>query len=257
MKAILFDLDETLILDEPVTERAFMAAAELAVQRYPLDPHGLIAVARDTAQKLWRQGPAFGYCDRIGHSAFEGLWATYSQSQPDLQTLAHWVPTFKAEVWRTALATQGILDEDLVQALIELWTAKRQSYPWYPETEALLQALQGRYVLGIVTNGVPDLQRQKLLGSSLQERFGAIAVSGEVNIGKPHRGICDWICQKLAVEPQDCVMVGDNAERDVAGGYIAGMKTVWVDRGYKPKGQHQAHLELSNMLDMLPWLERQ
>ena len=31
-------------------------------------------------------------------------------------------------------------------------------------------------------------------------------------------------------------MVGDNPERDVQGGINAGMKTCWVDRGFRARG---------------------
>ena len=78
MRAILFDLDETLILDEPVSQQAFAAAASLAA---PLiaDPAVVAAEAGAVARRLWAEGPAYAYCQRIGHSSWEGLWARYDR----------------------------------------------------------------------------------------------------------------------------------------------------------------------------------
>ncbi len=256
IQAVLFDLDETLILDHPVSLHALRSCAFYAASWYSLDIPRLIQMAETTAARLWRSSPVFEYTQRIGHSAGEGLWARYEvQTHPALKTLHDWAPDFRVAVWRESLEEQGVHDDALCEALAHRYLSERRLYPRYPEIDPLLKALSG-YKLGIVTNGVPDLQREKLQGSMLQDRFQAIAVSGELDIGKPQRGIFDHICQELGVEPSACVMVGDNPERDVAGAASAGMKSVWVERGFKPKDlQYPADLEVSNLLEMLPWLE--
>lgn len=256
IQAILFDLDETLILDHPVSQHTLRSCALYAASWYSLDIPGLIQTAEQTAVRLWSNAPVFEYANRIGHSAGEGLWARYEvQTYPALKTLYEWAPAFRLAVWDESLADQGIHDETLCEALAHRYFSERRLYPRYPEIDELLKALSG-YKLGIVTNGVPDLQRDKLEGSGLEDRFQAIAVSGELDIGKPQRGIFDQICQVLEVEPSACVMVGDNPERDLAGAAAAGMKSVWVERGFKGKDpRHPADLEVTSLLQMLPWLE--
>ncbi len=256
IQAILFDLDETLILDHPVSLHTLRGCALYAASRYSLDIPRLIKAAEQTAVRLWKNAPVFEYTNRIGHSAGEGLWARYEvQTHPALKTLYEWAPAFRVAVWNQALADQGIHDDVLCEALAHRFFSERRLYPRYAEIDELLKALSG-YKLGIVTNGVPDLQRDKLEGFGLKDRFQAIAVSGELDIGKPQRGIFDHICKALDVEPSACVMVGDNPERDVAGAAGAGMKSVWVERGFKAKDpNHPADLEVSSLLQMLPWLE--
>jgi putative hydrolase of the HAD superfamily len=206
--------------------------------------------------RLWKSSPVFDYTQRIGHSAGEGLWARYEvQTHPALKTLHEWAPAFRVAVWSEALADQGIHDEALSEALAYRYLSERRLYPRYPEIDPLLKALSS-YKLGIVTNGVPDLQREKLEGSLLQDNFEAVAVSGELDIGKPEGGIFEHICGELDVEPARCVMVGDNPERDIVGAAKAGMRSVWVERGFRPKDpQHPADLEVTNLLEMLPWLK--
>ena len=256
IQAILFDLDETLILDHPVSLHTLRSCAFYAASWYSLDIPRLVQTAEQTAVRLWKKSPVFDYSNRIGHSAGEGLWARYEvQTHPALQTLHEWAPAYRVAVWKESLADQGIHDDALSEALAHRYFSERRLYPRYPEVDELLRALAG-YRLGIVTNGVPDLQRDKLEGFGLADRFQAIAVSGELDIGKPDRGIFAHICKELNVEPSACVMVGDNPERDVAGAANVGMKSVWVERGFKAKDpQHPADLEVSNLLQMLPWLE--
>ncbi|GIW24367.1 HAD family hydrolase [Meiothermus sp.] len=256
IRAVLFDLDETLILDHPVSLHALRSCAFYAASWYSLDIPRLIQAAEENAVRLWRASPVFDYTQRIGHSAGEGLWARYEvQTHPALKILHDWAPAFRVAVWRESLDEQGVHDDALCEALAHRYLSERRLYPRYPEIDRLLKALSG-YRLGIVTNGVPDLQREKLEGCLLQDRFDAVAVSGELDIGKPEPGIFEQICKELGVEPSECVMVGDNPERDVAGAAGVGMKSVWVERGFKPKDpRYKADLEVSNLLEMLPWLE--
>jgi putative hydrolase of the HAD superfamily len=257
IKAILFDLDETIILDDPVLEEAFRAAAELAA---PLgaDTGRLARRAREIARRLWAEGPYAAYCDRIGHSAGEGLWARYtSGDHPAIAGLREWAPGYRLAAWREALAEQHLRDEALLPAMVERFQQARRRYPRFPEIDPLLAALKGRgYLLGIVTNGVPDLQREKIAGCGVAHLFDASVASGEIDCGKPDPGIFRHICRELQVEPGECVMVGDNPERDVAGAIASGMRSVWVQRhGRAPDPRYPADLACTDLSAMLPWLD--
>lgn len=256
VRAVLFDLDETLILDEPVTREALAAAAALAGSR--ADPERLAARAWAEARRRWAEGPYAAYCRRIGHSAAEGLWARYDRGDhPAIQGLRQWAPDYRVAVWREALAEQGVRDDALAEAMAERFAAARRRYLRYPEVDPLLAALRERgYLLGIVTNGVPDLQREKLAGSGLEREVDAVVISGEVDCGKPDPGIFRHICRSLGVAPHEAVMVGDNPGRDVAGGRAAGLLTVWVQRGGRERDErHPADLACTDLSALLPWLE--
>lgn len=259
IRAILFDLDETIILDEPVSREAYLAAARLAA---PLgaDVERLSDRAHQAARRLWAEGPHHAYCDRIGHSAGEGLWARYDRGEhPAIAGLRAWAPDYRVAVWREALQEQGIASDQLPPAMVERFFEARRRYPRFPEIDSLLAALRARgYRLGIVTNGVPDLQREKLAGCGVAHLFEASIVSGEIDCGKPDPGIFRHICRELGVGPTECVMVGDNPARDVAGAMAAGMKSVWVSRHGRERDSHYpADLACSDLSAMLPWLEQQ
>ncbi len=253
IQAVLFDLDETLILDEAVSRHAFLITA-LSVTPDRHKAQHLAEAAEQHAKRSWAGLPADGleYATRIGHSALEGLWATYDPSIPAENVLQNAIEAYQLQTWQAALE-QCELEGD-PRALQELWQHLRARYPLYPDADELLVRLRSRYKLGIVTNGVAGLQRRKLDGSGLLHWFDAVAISGEVGIGKPERGIFERIAAELGVPFETCVMVGDNAERDVQGGINAGMRTVWVDRRFKPRGP-SATLEVQELLEIWPWLE--
>lgn len=257
MKAILFDLDETLILDEPVSHEAFRAAASLAEG---LNRTALAEAAGRIARKLWQAGPAYEYCLRIGHSAWEGLWAEYDRGDhPMITTLREWAPGYQIAVWEQALAEVGHSGTALPAAMAARFKEARRSYPLYPEIPELLSSLKAQgYKLGIVTNGVPDLQRRKLEGSGLLPLFDAAVASGEIDCGKPDPGIFQHICAELKLQPTDCVMVGDNPERDVAGAMAAGIASVWVSRNGRPRDERfPGDLACTDLSAILPWIARQ
>ncbi len=256
MKAILFDLDETIILDEMITAEAYLAAAHLAAPA-GANPVRLAHNAREIARRRWAAGRYWDYCDRIGHSAAEGMWARY-ETGPNaaIVGLREWAPSFRLDTWREALAEQSISDDALAAEQVQRFNQARRRYPRYPEIDALLGALKAQgYLLGIVTNGVPDLQREKLAGCGVAHLFDAAVVSGEVDCGKPDAGIFRHICGVLGVEPPECVMVGDNPGRDVAGAINAGMRSVWVQRNGRARDpRYPATLECTDLSAMLPWL---
>jgi HAD superfamily hydrolase (TIGR01549 family) len=259
LEAILFDLDDTLIVDDAVSAEAYLAAAQLAVP-VGADPYDLAQAAKENAVRLWQEGPHYAYCKRIGHSATEGLWARYDTgAHPTIGALRQWVPRYQEQVWREALEARSIWEPGLPARLAARFAEARRRYPHYPEVPGLLNALLEKgYKLGIITNGVPDLQREKLAGFELAHRFDFSVVSGEIDCGKPDPGIFHYAAMQMGVDVKDCVMVGDNPARDVAGAMACGMKSVFVSRnGRERDEQFPGDLACTDLSAILPWLEAQ
>lgn len=93
-----------------------------------------------------------------------------------------------------------------------------------------LTTLQKTYQLALVTNGAPDLQREKIQGARLGQYFDEILISGEVGIGKPDFRIFKLALDTLAASPSEVVMVRDSLVRDILGAQRAGIKGIWLNR---------------------------
>ncbi len=91
-RAILFDLDDTLIEDAAANAAAFRDACVLARDKHGLDPTALATAVGRVAGQLWRAAPTIGYCRAIGISSTAGLRAAFTGDDPPLARLRDWAP---------------------------------------------------------------------------------------------------------------------------------------------------------------------
>ncbi len=232
MRALIFDLDDTLLVQDRSDDEARVAACLVASARHGLDPAALAAGAHERARRLWLESPAVDFCHSVGISSTEGLWAGFAGADPHLQALRAWAPTYRRETWRSALEAFDVDDDDLAATMAEVFmTERRARQVVFPEAEAVLRDLKRDHRVGLLTNGAPDLQREKLAGSGLGKYFDAVIVSGDLGYGKPDPRVFMHLLGLLKTPPSDAVMVGDNPSRDIAGARAAGVYAVWIDRG--------------------------
>ena len=96
--------------------------------------------------------------------------------------------------------------------------------------EALLAAIRPRVRLGIVTNGLAEVQRPRLARSAIGPLFDTVVVSEEIGVAKPDARIFEHALRQLQHHDRDTVlMVGDSLESDIQGGLNAGLRTCWFN----------------------------
>jgi putative hydrolase of the HAD superfamily len=229
--AILFDLDNTLLLEDDATEEALRRTSELAGRRTGAAAGSIHAAAREAAESLFAASPLFAYSEAMGIWWGEALWGDFAGDRKELAALRAFVPGFRRAVWSHALRAAAVdgdgLADDLAIAFADIRRALR---PIDPEAEATLADLGRDHRLALVTNGAPDVQREKLATTTLAVHFAAIVISVELGIGKPDPRIFGAALDAVGVGPEAAVMVGDSLERDIAGARRAGLRAVWLDR---------------------------
>lgn len=134
---------------------------------------------------------------------------------------------YRAGMSAVADATDATPDPDeLVDRLRDAeCSATRVSDP----ARESLQALAAENDLGILTNGVGEFQRAKLVHHDLCEHFETVIVSAEVGAHKPDPAMFERA--KTAIDADRYVMVGDDYEADVQGARAAGFTPIHVERG--------------------------
>jgi putative hydrolase of the HAD superfamily len=143
---LIFDLDDTLIVEEASAEAAFIEAGELARARYGLNPEALHKTLRKACRELWYAFPSHPYCKRIGISSWEGMWAEFTGPDPELKPLREWAPTYRALSWRAALLSQGVDDPDLATEMAETFPIlRRQMHVVFPGVIQALEQLAHNY----------------------------------------------------------------------------------------------------------------
>lgn len=255
-RALLFDLDETLMVEEPAAAASFAATAQLAATRYgAIDPAGLAAAARSRARELWYTAPTHDYCMRTGISSWEGLWCRFAGEGPAEKSLHAWSPTYRREAWRLALVDQGVDDACLAEKLAERFGVERRArHEVFGDAVGALELLKGSHAMAVVTNGAACLQREKLAVSGLGDYFETVVVSADLGIAKPDAAVFEYALSQLGVTSDQAVMVGDSIAKDIDGALRAGLEAVWVNRNMSSPPPNRLDLAEIATLSELPAL---
>jgi putative hydrolase of the HAD superfamily len=95
--------------------------------------------------------------------------------------------------------------------------------------EALLQLRRDGWRIGILTNGLPDVQARKVSALGLRPLVHEVVYAAEyAEGGKPACAAFDVALTRLGVRPSRAVMVGDDLRCDIYGAREAGMRTIRV-----------------------------
>jgi 2-haloacid dehalogenase len=122
--------------------------------------------------------------------------------------------------------------------------------------EPLLEALDGRVGLALITNGLQEVQRPRLARSAIGHYFSEVIISEEVGAAKPDPRIFDVAFERMGCPPRDKVLiVGDSLSSDIKGGSDYGIDTCWFNPESRPRvGDHRIRyeiVELAQLLDLV------
>ncbi|KAL4189945.1 hypothetical protein AMTRI_Chr08g167980 [Amborella trichopoda] len=202
LKAVFFDLDDTLVLTHAADKAARLAVMELVRKHHP----------------------AIEEQEIVDH-----FWKDFI-SQP-------WDPTnqFCALCYRLMLlngernyGTKLFRKKD-IQCLFDF--TRMASFRWAPAVEMIVKDLHAQGIkTGIITNGHPKVQRAKLQAAEAHKLFDPIIVGGEEIHEKPHKSIFLKACNLVGSKPEESVMVGDNLKTDIQGAKNANfLAAIWVN----------------------------
>ena len=135
---------------------------------------------------------------------------------------------YQLGAWSDALGELGIRDAPLAAALVaELRAAADRRFELVPDARRVVLELARWMRVGVVTNGVPELQRRKLAALRVEAAVEHVVVSGALGCGKPDPRIFLRAARLFRTPVRACLMVGNSLEHDVAGARAAGMRAVW------------------------------
>ncbi|MHB8431436.1 MAG: HAD family hydrolase [Acidimicrobiales bacterium] len=248
VSAIIFDLDDTLIVEQDYA----MASLREALSVFPdVVPVEVQDIALEAIRQVWRQGEDHPLCHQVGIASWEGLWATFEGNHPSLDGLLKWASTYRDEAWSAVAERLNVSDARLPGAASERFQqAQRRGHPVVDGASATLELLAPHYRMGLLTNGPSDLQRLKVAQAGLSARFDAVVISGEVAVGKPNEAVFAEVLQQLDARPEDSVMVGDSWERDIIGATNAGMAAFWLATGRPTPEVHERVTSIDDIRDL-------
>jgi FMN hydrolase / 5-amino-6-(5-phospho-D-ribitylamino)uracil phosphatase len=224
IKAVLFDLDDTLWPVLPVITRAESVLHDWLAAHAP-------AVAQQFSIDMLRQQR-------------RELMAVDPRYQIDLWALRH-------AALCQAFASVG---EDVakVEDAMTAFAAARNAVTLFDDVLPVLERLRQsrQFKLAAVTNGTADLD---VIG--IAHYFHASLSAPRLGCAKPGAAIFHVACDALGVTPAEALYVGDDPHLDIEGAQRAGLRAMWInrfDRILPPHIRPDGHCTTLRALE--PWL---
>lgn len=222
IRALLFDLDDTLWPIMPVIQRAEALMFEWLREHAPAIPERYtLAGMRERRMQLMAANPRFQYdLLALRHA---GLSEAFEACNEDSSKIPH------------AMA---------------LFADARNQVTLYDEVAASLPRLAARITLGSLTNGGADLQ-----AIGLAHHFKISVAAHTFGSTKPDPAIFHAACDALELTPAQVAYVGDDLRLDVEGAQKAGLKGIWLNRSGAAIPAEHAHIQPDATLRSLHELE--
>lgn len=224
IKAVLFDLDDTLWPIKPVIERAENMLFDWLAEHAPAVVRQFtIESLRARRQELMVVDPVY---------------------QLDLRRLRHAGLT---EAFRSAGENVALVDKAM-----EVFSHARNQVTPFDDVLPTLTRLQCNVALGSISNGVADLQ-----AIGIAHYFQTSVAAHRVGCAKPDAVIFHTACEAIGVSPEEAVYIGDDPLLDVQGAQHAGMQAVWLNRPeLKPARSLPEHVSPNAICNTLFELEQ-
>jgi putative hydrolase of the HAD superfamily len=204
---ILFDLDDTLVAFDAVTDQSWKEVClEYSTAKPGMDPEALLAAIKKENDWYWSDPERH----RIGRNN---------------------LPVARRNVLREAFRALDLPETD-ADAMAERYSTVRLDNMYVlPGAQSTLDFLRSKgFRLGLLTNGDGETQRYKIERFDLAKYFETILVEGELGYGKPDMRIYRLALSALGLEPEDTCMIGDNLNWDVEAPQNLGIRAIWIDR---------------------------
>ena len=231
IRAILFDLDGTLLLSKPRM-------------------NDILAKFATEYQSPATQGNRYN-AERWLHY----YWADSAESQFDFEKYGELGIRFWENHTRRYLVAYGFTPDQAENYAPEIYrrmSTEYEPHPWIPPDvfDVLGNLKEAGYTLGIVSNRFSPLDDElKKCGLDMYISFHLVA--GEVNSWKPDTRIFLEAVLRLKLTPAEACYVGDNYYSDVIGARNAGLRPVLFDPDRVfPEAECDVIHKISDLVDL-------
>lgn len=213
-EAIIFDLDDTLILSDGPMEETWMGICEGYTDLHEsLTASSLYSTIRQVADWYWS--------DETRHR----------EGRTDLTNA-------RRQIVRLAFENLELPDMDAADQLADVYSEKRmETFCLFPGVHELLADINCRRIpMALLTNGESRIQRAKIDRFKLEPYFDCVRIEGEVGYGKPERRAYLDTLELLGATPNGSWIVGDNLQWEVEVPKSLGIYSIWID--FYQRGLH-------------------
>ena len=189
IELILFDLDDTLMAFDLVSEKAWDKSVDIFIQNNNIITEKEVLLEKINTTRKW-------------------YWADSERHKIGRRNINN----ARREIVKLALKECVNIEINKLEELADNYSNIHEGL-WHllDDVEETLQKIKERNIkLGIMTNGTSESQRGKLRRFDIEKYFDYIFIEGEVGYGKPDIKIYEYMLQATGVECNKIIMIGDN-----------------------------------------------
>ena len=119
-------------------------------------------------------------------------------------------------------------------------------------TFEVLEYLNQKYNLHIITNGFAEVQYKKINNSNIGSYFQTVTNSEMAGVKKPNPIIFDYALDLAKAKKENSIMIGDSLDADVQGALDAGLDAIFFNES---KIQVEQHIkQINHLLELKKYL---
>lgn len=220
ISVLSFDLDDTLYDNKPVIAAAEAAMLKSLAQHAP--------VTRGYNSDFWWQ-------QRL----------LLAKATPEIRhDLGRW-RLLGIEAGLVSLGLNQCEAGEIAEVAYSVFWQERTNVKIKPEVKALLTALASRYQLIAITNGNACIKKM-----GLGNVFEFSLQAGPDGRMKPYPDLFLTAAQRLKINPNAILHIGDSHRADIMGALNAGCQAAWLDH-YQQQVNILPHLWLTHLRDLI------
>ena len=235
MKAILFDLDRTLLDVDPVYKKCYAQMNHLLTEQTGLN------LSDEEFNKRFHNAQKRTRLDSQSWSRI--LFLQYLVEDLEIPFSSKLVLDLW-DIFIECIQTNLKASSDIIDFLTEIKKIGLK--------------------IAIVSNGTVIFRLIKISNSGLDPYIDAIVSREEVGVSKPHSYIFYYAMRKLGVSPNECIMVGNSISQDILGAKRLGIRSVLFTRfkdesALLDKSEYKfvsPDLVTNNFDELLDWIKK-
>lgn len=122
-----------------------------------------------------------------------------------------------------------ISDADIDQMAIDYITYLPENNLLFDGAKEVLEYLNPKYKLHIITNGFAEVQYKKLKNSGISDYFISVTNSEMAGVKKPNPKIFEFALSLANATKENSIMIGDCIDADVQGALSFGMEAIFFN----------------------------
>ena len=190
IRALLFDLDDTLYDEKQFVKSGFIKVAEFVENKFKIDKDFFYKILID----IFNEGKR----GNIFNIALERINIIY--------------------------------DENIICSMVKIYREHNPKIRLDKDVKSLLRKFKGSYSLGIITDGYFEVQKKKVQALKLEELFDSIIYMDKYGkeYWKPNVLGYKLALEEFRMLPEEAIYVGDNPYKDFIGAKKIGIPTVRI-----------------------------